>query len=53
MFRETNGLPGLVVDRYGPAVVMQVGTAGLEALRGEWWPVLRELATARGVLEMS
>jgi 23S rRNA (cytosine1962-C5)-methyltransferase len=32
---ESDGLPGLVLDRYGDVVVGQVGTAGMEALRPE------------------
>jgi 23S rRNA (cytosine1962-C5)-methyltransferase len=49
IFGEADGLPGLVVDRYAHALVVQVGTAGLEALRAIWWPILRELAWSRGV----
>ena len=49
VFGEGDGLPGLVVDRYGPALVLQVGTAGLEALREIWWPILFELAKAEGI----
>jgi 23S rRNA (cytosine1962-C5)-methyltransferase len=49
VFGEGDGLPGLVVDRYANALVIQVGTAGLEALREIWWPVLLELAKARGI----
>jgi 23S rRNA (cytosine1962-C5)-methyltransferase len=49
VFGEGDLLPGLVVDRYGPALVLQVGTAGLEALRDAWWPPLQELARAAGI----
>lgn len=49
VFGEGDGLPGLVVDRYGPALVLQVGSAGLESLRDIWWPVLLELAKQEGV----
>jgi len=49
VFGEGDLLPGLVVDRYGHALVLQVGTAGLEALRGIWWPVLFELGKAAGL----
>lgn len=31
---ESDGLPGLIIDRYGATVVCQVNTAGMEAL----WP---------------
>ena len=48
IFGEGDGLPGLVVDRYGPALVLQVGTAGLEATRDLWWPVLRLMAEQEG-----
>jgi 23S rRNA (cytosine1962-C5)-methyltransferase len=48
IFGEGDGLPGLVVDRYGPALVVQVGTAGLEATRDLWWPVLRSMAEQEG-----
>ena len=37
------------MDRYAHALVIQVGTAGLEALRELWWPILFELAKAEGV----
>ena len=33
VFGEADGLPGLVVDRYGKAVVIQTTTAGMELLR--------------------
>jgi 23S rRNA (cytosine1962-C5)-methyltransferase len=49
VFGEGDLLPGLVVDRYAHALVLQVGTAGLEVLRETWWPVLQELAKAEGI----
>lgn len=49
VFGEADGLPGLVVDRYGPALVLQVGSAGLEALREAWWPELERLGRGQGV----
>ena len=49
IFGEGDLRPGLVVDRYGHALVLQVGTAGLEALRDLWWPILVELAQAAGI----
>ncbi len=30
---ESDGLPGLVIDRYGSACVVQIGTAGMERLK--------------------
>ena len=35
VFGESDGLPGLVLDRYGDTVVGQIATAGMEALRGD------------------
>jgi len=49
VFGEGDGLPGLVVDRYAHALVIQVGTAGLEVLRDAWWPVLWEIARREGL----
>ncbi len=49
IFGEGDGLPGLVVDRYAHALVLQVGTAGLEALRETWWPILYELGKREGI----
>lgn len=48
VFGEGDFLPGLVIDRYAHALVLQVGTAGLEALRDIWWPVLFELGKREG-----
>ncbi|HET6329581.1 MAG TPA: class I SAM-dependent rRNA methyltransferase [Holophagaceae bacterium] len=48
IFGEGDFLPGLVVDRYAEALVLQVGTAGLEAVRDIWWPVLRSIAEREG-----
>lgn len=35
VFGEGDGLPGLVLDRYGEVIVGQIATAGMEAMRGE------------------
>jgi 23S rRNA (cytosine1962-C5)-methyltransferase len=35
VFGESDGLPGLVLDRYGDVVVGQIATAGMEAVRGD------------------
>ncbi len=40
VFGESDGLPGLVVDRYGPVLSVQVGTAAMEVLREEIAAVL-------------
>ena len=48
VFGEGDGLPGLVVDRYADALVVQVGTAGLEACRPQWWPALEAVGESLG-----
>ena len=35
VFGEADGLPGLVLDRYGEVVVGQIATAGMEAMRAD------------------
>src|SRR3954462_10581094 len=34
-FGESDGLPGLVLDRFGDVIVGQIATAGMEAMRAE------------------
>ena len=43
VFGESDGLPGLVLDRYGEVVVGQIATAGMEALRTEVEAAVREV----------
>lgn len=40
---ESDGLPGLVIDRFGDTLAVQVNTAGMEALQESWLPALQEL----------
>jgi 23S rRNA (cytosine1962-C5)-methyltransferase len=47
---EADGLPSLVVDRYGPYIVAQLLSAGLEAVRGDVLDGLREALEPRGIL---
>jgi 23S rRNA (cytosine1962-C5)-methyltransferase len=49
-FGEGDGLPGLVVDRFGETLVVQPTTAGMERLLEAVVPVLVELTGAAGVL---
>ena len=50
---ESDGLPGLVVDRYADTAVVQMLSAGAERWRGLWGPALAELAGVRYVYERS
>lgn len=43
VFGEGDGLPGLVVDRYGAVLVVQIGTAGMERFRTDVVAILDEL----------
>ncbi|MBI5612280.1 MAG: class I SAM-dependent rRNA methyltransferase [Gammaproteobacteria bacterium] len=49
-FGEADGLPGLVVDRYGDVVVAQLTTAGMERVKAEVVAALVELLAPRAIL---
>jgi 23S rRNA (cytosine1962-C5)-methyltransferase len=49
VFGESDGLPGLVLDRYGDAVVAQSGTAGIDRLRAEVEAAVLEVTDAKAV----
>ena len=48
IFSEADGFPGLVVDRYEDVLVAQVGTVGMERLRGTLYPLLLRTLRADG-----
>lgn len=50
---ESDGIPGLVVDRYGDTLVMQVSTAGVEYWRETLADLLIELTGVENVFERS
>ena len=47
---EADGLPGLVVDRYGDVLVAQLATAGMERLREDVLAALDKVLAPAGVL---
>ena len=47
---EADNLPGLVVDRFGDVLVIQITTAGMEAYREPLVDLLTELSGAQSVL---
>ncbi len=53
VFGEADGLPGLVVDRYGEMAVFQISTAGMDALRNDLLAVLAEVLKPQAVIERS
>ena len=50
VYGESDGLPGLVIDRYGTACVVQIGTAGMEALKPTLLQALSEVLKSEAVL---
>lgn len=50
---ESDGLPGLIVDRYNDSLVLQVLSAGMEVLKPQLVPLLQELTGCTRVLERS
>ncbi|MSO72451.1 MAG: class I SAM-dependent rRNA methyltransferase [Rhodospirillaceae bacterium] len=47
---EADGLPGLIIDRFADACVIQPNTAGMNGLTGEIAEALREIIGARPVI---
>lgn len=47
---EADGLPGLVVDRYGALLVVQLGTAGMESMREALLEALQQVCAPEAIL---
>jgi 23S rRNA (cytosine1962-C5)-methyltransferase len=50
VYGESDGLPGLVVDRYGSACVVQIGTAGMENLKPQIQEALVQVLRCESLL---
>jgi 23S rRNA (cytosine1962-C5)-methyltransferase len=50
---ESDGLPGLVADRFGDTIAVQIMSAGAERWRNFWGPALAELTGATSIYERS
>src|SRR5271155_4521810 len=50
VYGESDGLPGLVVDRYGTSCVAQIGTAGMEALKPQIQEALSQVLRGDALL---
>jgi 23S rRNA (cytosine1962-C5)-methyltransferase len=50
VYGESDGLPGLVVDRYGEVLVAQLGTAGMENLKSPLLEALHEVLKPAGIV---
>jgi len=48
VFGESDGLPGLVLDRYGDLIVGQIATRGMQALRTDVEEIVRARLAPRG-----
>jgi 23S rRNA (cytosine1962-C5)-methyltransferase len=53
VFSESDGLPGIIVDRYGEFLVCQFLSAGADAWRKTIVELLAELCAPRGIYERS
>lgn len=53
VFGEGDQMPGLIADRYGDLVVIQILTAGMERLRDDVLAALRRVVAPRAVYERS
>ena len=47
---ESDALPGLLIDRFGDALVAQAGTAGMEALQPLWLAALEKLLKPKAIV---
>jgi 23S rRNA (cytosine1962-C5)-methyltransferase len=50
VYGESDGLPGLVIDRYGSACVVQIGTAGMERLKLQIQQALEQVLHCEALL---
>lgn len=48
---EGDGLPGLIADRFDDTLVVEINTAGMEALRPVWEPVLLDITGATRLID--
>ncbi|OGO06280.1 MAG: 23S rRNA methyltransferase [Chloroflexi bacterium RBG_13_56_8] len=53
VYAESDGLPGLIVDRYGDWLILQSLTLGIEKWKSTLATLLGELLEPRGILERS
>lgn len=50
VYGDADGLPGLVVDRFGDYVVMQLNTAGMELLKADLVAAVESVVQPKGIL---
>lgn len=49
-YSESDGLPGLVIDRYGDYIVIEILTAGMEALKEEITSAVKKIFKPKGIV---
>lgn len=47
---ESDGLPGLVIDRFGDTLVVQMNTAGMDVMRDLWLPALQKTVPVKNIV---
>lgn len=47
---ESDGLPGLVIDRFGDTLVVQSNTAGMDNLQSLWLPALKNIVPTQNIV---
>jgi 23S rRNA (cytosine1962-C5)-methyltransferase len=50
VYGESDYLPGLVIDRFGDTLVIQVNTLGMEKLKPIWLPALKKLIPVTNIV---
>jgi 23S rRNA (cytosine1962-C5)-methyltransferase len=50
LFADGDGVPGLIADRFGEVVVLQAGTAGIEAMKGDVVDAVQKVLAPAGIL---
>ncbi|MBS1724510.1 MAG: class I SAM-dependent rRNA methyltransferase [Armatimonadetes bacterium] len=53
VYSESDMVPGLIVDQYGPVLIAQVRSLGMDRLKPLWLPALVASAHPGGILERS
>lgn len=51
VFGESDFLPSLIIDRYGPCLVLQTLSQGMECLKSLWIELLQELFNPAAIVE--
>lgn len=50
---DADGLPGLVLDAYGPYLVLQISSLGMNRIKPQLLEILQELLSPEGIIERS